>query len=51
MSTAMPRVPTENVSKPVRLVGTSNVGHGFGSRTATSGGIVPSLRRVSSTRK
>jgi len=47
----MPRVSTENVSKPTRLVGTSNVGHGFGSKTGTSGGFVPSLRRVSSTRK
>ncbi|KAK8473192.1 hypothetical protein PHAVU_001G073501 [Phaseolus vulgaris] len=51
VSTAMPRVSTENVSKPTRLVGTSNVGHGFGSKTGTSGGFVPSLRRVSSTRK
>ncbi|CAJ1972248.1 unnamed protein product [Sphenostylis stenocarpa] len=52
MSTAMPRVSTENVSKPVRQVGTSNVGHhGIGSKTGRSGNIVPSLRRVSSTKQ
>ncbi|XP_020208081.1 casein kinase 1-like protein 3 isoform X3 [Cajanus cajan] len=51
MSTLMPRVSTENVSKQVRNAGTSNVGHGFGNKSGASGGFVPSLRRVSSTKR
>ncbi|KAK7293859.1 hypothetical protein RJT34_16736 [Clitoria ternatea] len=48
ISTAMPRVSTENVSKTEKHVGTSHMSREFGSKSGASGSLVPSLRRVSS---
>ncbi|KAL3013928.1 hypothetical protein AAZX31_06G080800 [Glycine max] len=47
-SSAIPKSSTENVSKPERPTGTSNLGRVFGSNARVSSSWIPSLRRISS---
>ncbi|KAK2446237.1 casein kinase protein [Trifolium repens] len=47
-SSALPKLTTENVSKPERPTGTSNLGRVFGNNSHVSSSWIPSLRRISS---
>ncbi|PNX82366.1 casein kinase i isoform delta-like protein, partial [Trifolium pratense] len=47
-SSALPKSTTENVSKPERPTGTSNLGRVFGNNSHVSSSWIPSLRRISS---
>ncbi|TKY74563.1 Casein kinase I isoform delta [Spatholobus suberectus] len=47
-SSAIPKSSTENVSKPEKHIGTSNLGRVFGSNSRVSSSWIPSLRRISS---
>jgi casein kinase 1 epsilon len=47
-SSPLPKPTTENVSKPERPTGTSNIGRVFGGNAHVSSSWIPSLRRISS---
>lgn len=47
-SSALPKSTAENVSKPERPTGTSNLGRVFGNNSHISSSWIPSLRRISS---